>query len=40
MHKPLSFIVAGVLALAAAAPAVAEYPDRPIRMLIGYTPGR
>ena len=35
----LSFIVAGVLALAAAAPAHAEYPDRPIRMLIGYTPG-
>ena len=39
MDKPLSFLVAGVLALAAAAPVHAEYPDRPIRMLVGYTPG-
>lgn len=38
MHKLLSFLVAGMLALAAA-PVHAEYPDRPIRMLIGYTPG-
>ena len=40
MRNPLSFIAAGVLALAAVSgPAFAEYPDRPIRMLIGYTPG-
>jgi tripartite-type tricarboxylate transporter receptor subunit TctC len=39
MHKTSSVILAGLLALAAAAPAHAEYPDRPIRMLIGYTPG-
>ena len=39
MHTPSSVIIAGLLALAAAAPACAEYPDRPIRMLVGYTPG-
>ena len=39
MHKTSSVILAGLLALAAATPAHAEYPDRPIRMLIGYTPG-
>ena len=39
MHKPTSAILAGVFALVATAPAFAEYPDRPIRMLVGYTPG-
>lgn len=39
MHKTSSVILAGLLALAASAPAQADYPDRPIRMLIGYTPG-
>ncbi len=39
MPKTSSVILAGVFAFAAAAPAFAEYPDRPIRMLVGYTPG-
>ena len=39
MPKTSSVILAGVFAFAAAAPALAEYPDRPIRMLVGYTPG-
>jgi tripartite-type tricarboxylate transporter receptor subunit TctC len=39
MHKSFPVIVACLLLAGAASPAFAEYPDKPIRMVIGYTPG-
>lgn len=39
MHTSSAALLACVLLAGASAPAFAEYPDKPIRMVIGYTPG-